>query len=107
MSLHDFLASLGIKGSVVIAGAAGGLVRWFAVKAHPVDGIIAIVVGAIMAAYAAPLALPIVDAILGHVIVEEEARAGFSGFIMGLGGVSVVGYILERIRSMRNGDGDQ
>lgn len=110
MSFHDLLTAVfGAKGPVVLAGALGGLVRWLTLRSHPLDGIIAIVVGAIAAGYLGPLAEPAMDALLGGVIVEESSRASFGGFIIGLGGVSITGFVMDFWRAKRGDkrDSDQ
>lgn len=96
MSLSDLLtAILGEKGQIALAGAAGGLVRWLTLRSRPLDGVIAIVVGALSALYLGPLAEPAINALLGNVIVEESSRGAFSGFILGLGGISVTGFVMD------------
>lgn len=96
MTLSDVLQSvLGPKGQVALAGAAGGLVRWLTLRTRPLDGIIAIVVGAISAIYLGPLAEPAIDALLGSVILDDLSRSSFSGFIIGLGGVTLTGLVMD------------
>lgn len=102
MTFGDIIAAiLGEKGQVALAGAAGGLVRWLTLRSRPLDGFIAIVVGAISAIYLGPLAEPAIDALLGQVIVEDASRGAFSGFIIGLGGISVTGFIMDVWRAQR------
>lgn len=102
MTFGDILASiLGEKGQVALAGAAGGLVRGLTLRSRPLDGFISIVVGAISAIYLGPLAEPAIDALLGQVIVEESSRGAFSGFIIGLGGITVTGFIMDVWRARR------
>ena len=102
MTFYEWLAAVfGDRGAIALAGAAGGLVRWLTLRSHPVDGIIAIVIGAITAIYAGPLAEPAIDALLGGVIIEAERRASFGGFLIGLGGVTVTGFILDFWRAKR------
>lgn len=86
---------LGERGQVILAGAAGGLVRWLTLRSRPLDGFIAVVVGAISAVYLGPLAEPAVDALLGQVIIDESSRGAFSGFIIGLGGITVAGFVMD------------
>lgn len=86
---------LGEKGQVALAGAAGGLVRWLTLRSRPLDGLVAILVGAISALYLGPLAEPAIDALLGNVIVEESSRGAFSGFVIGLGGISITGFVMD------------
>ncbi len=96
MTLSDVLtAILGEKGQVALAGAAGGLVRWLTLRSRLLDGLVAVLVGAISATYLGPLAEPAIDALLGNVIVEDASRGAFSGFIIGLGGISVTGFVMD------------
>ena len=92
-----FLASG--DGRAALAGAAGGLVRWLVMKTHWQDGLVAVLVGGICAVYLNPLAKPLVDAAFGHFVVESASRAGFSGFILGLGGIGITGFVMDVIRS--------
>lgn len=87
----------GEKGQVALAGAAGGLVRWLTLRTRLRDGLVAIIVGCISAVYLHPLAEPVVNGILGSVVVEDSSRSAFSGFIIGLGGVGVAGWVMDAI----------
>lgn len=98
MTFGDVLAFLfGEKGQVALAGAAGGLVRWLTLRPRWSDGIITVVVGSITAIYLHPLAEPLVNSILGNVVVEEASRSAFSGFVIGLGGVGLAGWVMDVI----------
>ncbi len=105
MTLGDLLTGLlGEKGQVALAGAAGGLVRWLTLRSRPLDGFIAIVVGSISAIYLGPLAEPAMNALLGQVIVEPSSRGAFSGFIIGLGGITVSGFVMDFWRARRRSE---
>lgn len=109
MTLSDLLTTvLGEKGQVALAGAAGGLVRWLTLRSRPLDGFIAVVVGALSATYLGPLAEPAIDALLGNIIVEETSRGAFSGFILGLGGITVTGFVMDfwKSRNRKRDDDD-
>lgn len=86
---------IGEKGQVALAGAAGGMVRWLTVKSRWTDGVISIIVGSLSAIYLGPLAEPAIDALLGQVIVDEISRGAFSGFMLGLGGISATGWVID------------
>lgn len=117
MPPNDWLMLLlGEKGHAVLAGAAGGLVRWLTLRSGFWDGIASITVGAVCAVYLGPLAQPAIDAVFGQVVVDEASRASFSGFIIGLGGVSVTGLVMDiwdmsrrraRIRRRREHDDEE
>jgi hypothetical protein len=109
LTLSDLLTTvLGEKGQVALAGAAGGLVRWLTLRSRPLDGFIAVVVGALSATYLGPLAEPAIDALLGNIIVEETSRGAFSGFILGLGGITVTGFVMDfwKSRNRKRDDDD-
>ena len=100
--MHDLLVwFFGEKAQVAIAGAAGGLVRWLTLRAHWHDGLISIVAGAICALYLGPLAQPAITAMIGTFVLDPTSRASFSGFIIGLGGVSVAGFVMDVWKSRR------
>lgn len=95
-ALGDFITWVaGEKGQVALAGAAGGMVRWLTIRSRWTDGVISIVVGSLSAIYLGPLAEPAIDALLGKVIVDEISRGAFSGFIIGLGGISATGWVID------------
>jgi len=96
VTLSDVLAMiLGEKGQVALAGAAGGLVRWLTLRERPLDGVIAVVIGAVSSIYLGPLAEPAINALLGTVMLEASSRSAFSGFIIGLGGTTVTGFVMD------------
>lgn len=97
-----FLAWLvGPDGKVILAGAAGGLLRWMTLKSNWKDGLIAIGAGGLCAYYLGPLALPAMNAVLGQVVVDESNRQAFSGFIIGVGGIGVTAFILDVWEAVR------
>ncbi|MGV8987831.1 MAG: hypothetical protein ACOH2H_16275 [Cypionkella sp.] len=84
-------------GKTALAGGLGGLVRWITLREDWRDGLATIVVGVICALYLAPLVQPILQPILERAAPGGDT-ASFSGFIMGMGGISVSGFILTYIR---------
>lgn len=110
MTLGEFIKSLiGDQGIAALAGAAGGVVRWLTLRSRlwP-DGVISIVVGGLSALYLGPLAQPAIEALLGGVIGDEASRQSFSGFILGIGGISVSGFVMDfwERGHKRKGQGD-
>lgn len=83
-----------------IAGAAGGLVRWLALREHWTDGIVAILVGGVSAVYLAPAILQIVGPVLSIVVDDINARQRLAAFLCGLAGVGIVGFIIDAIRGL-------
>lgn len=94
--MNDFLTwLLGEKGQLLVAGAAGGVVRWLSLRENWRDGCISILVGAICALYLSPLAIPMIEPILSKLVVDADSRAGFSGFFIGVGGIAVAGFCID------------
>lgn len=85
----------GDKAQMAVAGALGGVVRWLTLRSSAVDGLISIVVGAICAVYLGPVCLPLIEPVLGKIVLDENARAGLSGFFIGIGGIGVSSFIME------------
>ena len=89
------------KGQVAIAGALGGLVRWVTLRDDWRSGLGAIVVGGIVSFYLGPIAIPTIEPILGKLAISPDAEKTFAGFIIGIGGVGAVGFILDIWRARR------
>lgn len=86
-----------------IAGALGGLVRWLTLRENWREGVVSITVGAICAVYLGPLALPAVEPLLSNVMGDDKAVTGLTTFIVGIGGIGVVGFVLDFWKARRNG----
>lgn len=82
-------------GKMAIAGALGGVVRWLTLKQPPLDGLVSIVVGGICAVYVGPAILPIMRPIIDFGGVDPEAAQGLGGFLVGIGGILVSGFLLD------------
>ena len=85
----------GEAGRAALAGAAGGLVRWLmSEKTRIRDGAISIITGILMAKYASPLMLAILekwfDALKGDVV-------GMAGFAAGIAGMSIAKILLALV----------
>ena len=93
------------KAQIAIAGAAGGVVRWLTLREDWKDGLISIVVGAICSLYLSPLALPVLEPTLGKIITNQDQVAGFSGFVIGIGGIAVAGSVLDVWKARRKSAG--
>lgn len=88
------------QGRAAIAGAAGGIVRWVTLREHWKDGSLSLVVGAICAIYLGPLVAPMLEPVIGEIAPQSDA-AGFSSFVVGLGGISLSGFLIDVIRARR------
>jgi hypothetical protein len=95
--MHDgfWMWLFGEKGQLATAGALGGVVRWLSLREDWQSGLVSITVGAICALYLAPLAIPAIEPIIGKFVIDATARAGFSGFIIGIGGIAVSGFVID------------
>jgi hypothetical protein len=96
-----FLGMGGDKPNLLIAGALGGVVRWLTLRDHWVDGLISMFVGALSAMYLAPIAIPSLVPLLGNINVAPENVGGLSGFILGIGGITVSGFFIDAWRLRR------
>jgi membrane associated rhomboid family serine protease len=88
------------EGKAAIAGAAGGIVRWVTLREHWKDGLLSLLVGAICAIYLGPLVAPLIEPVVGKIAPESDG-AGFSSFVVGLGGISLSGFLIDLIRARR------
>lgn len=97
----DFMAWLFTdEGKAAIAGAAGGIVRWVTLREHWKDGILSLIVGAICAIYLGPLVAPMLEPVIGKIAPDGDT-SGFSSFVVGLGGISLSGFLIDLIRARR------
>jgi hypothetical protein len=86
---------------VVLAGGLGGVVRWLTLKSGWMDGLSSVIIGSICAKYLGPLCFRLLDPVLGKIIMETDSRVMLSGFLIGVGGIGVSGFIVDvwRLRS--------
>lgn len=83
-------------GKTLVAGAAGGMVRWLTLRQSWKEGLVALIVGSICALYLGPIVDPLVTPIIGKIAPGGDPR-GFASFFVGLGGVSLSGLLLDFI----------
>lgn len=106
--LLDWLQS--DAGTMAMAGAAGGLVRWLTLRESPRDGLVSLVVGSICALYLGPLVEPMLAPVIGA-ISRNADPSGFSSFVVGLGGIGIAGFVIETLRRFQSekgaGDGEK
>lgn len=91
--------------TAAFAGALGGVVRWVTLRADWREGVGAIIVGSICALYLGPLVEPLLEPVVGAIAPQSDST-GFSGFIVGLGGISLTGWLLERMFPPKKGGSD-
>lgn len=96
MTVGDILSSVfGEQTAAAISGAAGGAVRWVALKQGWKDGAASLFVGCLCSIYLSPLVEPLVETAFGRIIASETKRAGLAGFMIGIGGIMVTGLIID------------
>ena len=87
-------------GKAALAGALGGIVRWVTLREHWRDGVLSLLVGSICAVYLGPLVAPILEPVIGKLAPNGDS-AGFSSFVVGIGGMSISGLIIDIFRARR------
>jgi len=106
---NDIFSWIGSEpGKAALAGALGGIVRWITLKPSWREGAGTLLVGAICAVYLGPIALPIIESTVGKIVPGGD-MAGLSSFLVGIGGISLSGLVLdifERRRRDLKGDND-
>ena len=101
----------GETGRMLVAGAAGGLVRWVGQERRRLrDGVLAVITGALAAVYLSPVVLAVL-AVLQLDLGDTPQAYGAAGFIAGLGGMSIARLVLALMetwaaRQTRQGGGD-
>ena len=91
--------------SVVIAGMAGGSVRWYSEKEHWKTGLGSVFIGGICAKYLGPFVLGIMERVAGVSISDEAGTTGAFG--MGLGGILIIRYIMDRFKFKEEDKADE
>jgi len=79
--------------AVILAGALGGFVRSSHLGEHWKHAIGSIAVSSITALYLSPFALPLIEIAIGKLNIATPAPP-VSGFLVGLGGSSVVSIVI-------------
>jgi hypothetical protein len=91
--------------SLAIAGALGGIVRWVTLRPDWREGVGAIIVGGICAQYLGPLIPLFLMQVFGAAAVQNlSADPALYGFLVGLFGISMTGWLLERMFPPRRKD---
>jgi len=86
-------------GQAFLAGAAGGAIRWVTLRERPRDGAVSLIVGAVCAIYLGPLVEPFLSPLVGKISPTEDA-AGFAAFVVGIGGISLTGAVIDIFRGV-------
>lgn len=91
----------GPAGQLAVAGAAGGIVRSITLRERPLEGLGSLIVGMVCSIYVSPLAQVVFEPLLGKLFAKPDALSTFSGFVTGVGGMAVVGFVLDMWRARR------
>lgn len=90
--LQHFMAT---TGQLLLSGAAGGLVRWLTLKQGWRDGLISVAVGSLLALYLGPFAVGWLAQLVPFVGATPESAIGLGGFLVGIGGIVVSGFVID------------
>lgn len=86
------------QAKTALAGAAGGIVRWVTLRERWQDGVASLIVGALCALYVGPFVNPLIKPMIGDLAPNGDSN-GFASFIVGLGGISIAGLLIDLIRA--------
>ena len=86
------------QAKTALAGAAGGIVRWVTLRERWQDGAASLLVGSICALYVGPFVNPLINPLIGDLAPNGDST-GFASFIVGLGGISIAGLLIDMIRA--------
>ena len=116
---HDFWGTVLVYGTVVfawlggeagrayVAGAAGGLMRWWMTEQRRLrDGVPAAITGAIFARYLSPLVLTVIEKWTGPIDGGAQDAATFATGLMGMSMAKIIIAALERRAEKLGGDDD-
>jgi hypothetical protein len=93
---------------IVPAAIEDGIVRWVTLRERWQDGVASLLVGSICALYVGPFVNPLIKPMIGDLAPNGDST-GFASFLVGLGGISIAGLLIDLVRSRTakaRGDGD-
>lgn len=97
----------GEAGRAALAGAAGGLVRWLMSERRRIrDGMVSIIAGMLMARYATPLMMAMLESYFGTLRGDVQGTAGFAAGIVGMSLAKLIMGMIEA-HARRIGGGGQ
>lgn len=100
--MNDFWSWLAsIKGDAAVAGAAGGIVRWATLREDWKTGATSLIVGMLCAVYLSDTGAAAIEAALRAFNITKAVDKGAAGFIVGIGGVTISGFVLDVIKVFR------
>lgn len=95
------------RAELLVAGGLGGLIRWITLRESLANGLLSIASGAIFASYLAPFARPALAWLFTWLDLpdgmtpSDGSEFGLAGFIMGIAGLSVSGFVLDVLKARR------
>lgn len=100
--MHDFWNwVMSIKGEAAVAGAAGGIVRWATLREDWKTGATSLIVGMLCAVYLSETGAGAIEAAFKTFGLTKSIDKGAAGFIVGIGGVTISGFVLDVIKVFR------
>jgi hypothetical protein len=90
-----------------LAGGAGGFVKAISMSLSIRDGAIAVVVGGVCAIYLAPIGDAVLDPLLGRVLASEKQASHLGGFIVGMIGIGLVGFVMGAFEVWKSAKGSK
>src|SRR5690242_4036768 len=97
MTIWESLSGIHEDGTIVAAGLFGGAARWATLRSHWKTGLIGVFVGGVSALYLSPLVEPWLGKIVQLATDDPSQTANFSGFIVGIGGITITGMVMDFI----------
>lgn len=81
--------------TLLLAGAAGGAVRWISLRQDWREGVPAIIAGALCSAYLATPVGPALEKYFPLFFSASGSAAGVAGFLVGVLGIAIAGFLLD------------
>ena len=108
MNIMDWLSSP--SGQLGIAGLVGSAVAAAMEWGGFVSASRRLFVGTASAVFLGPLAIPMLEKLLGGISVPKDNAAGMGGFLMGVGGIIMIEIVMKAFKIRRDkingGDGE-
>lgn len=86
---------------LVIGGGMGGIARWLFLQTSWRQGLIAIILGAILGYYVSPQFEPLMAGALAGFAADPEKLPAFAAFATGVGGIGIIGFIIDWVNYRR------
>lgn len=91
------------KLQLILAGIAGGLVRWLTLK-EPWPALLpSVIVGALVSVYLGPTVSATMAPVLAFVMPDGANEASLGGFLAGIAGLTLSGFVIDFWNARRKG----